>query len=217
VASVSPYSAQREKQDTDHFLFSRTVSWADHGRDILSFIISYIDSTPSDSSSSSLPTPKPASDIDTNLLKLDNLSEIESGAAVPSQRRYRDRLIVGIGHSLGGGGTAFAATACPSLFSSIIFVDPVLVAPQDPTPSTRKLAMQAILRKQKWSTKEEALEGFKKKAFFTAWDEKMLEDYVTFGLRETKDGVTLKTTARSEAVSDLLPLASVQMLIHLRR
>lgn len=135
------------------------------------------------------------------MLKLDNQSTIFPGPASPAQRKYRDRLVVGIGHSLGGGGTAFAATACPSLFSSLIFVDPVLVAPQHPQKSTRPLAGGALLRRQEWKSREEALEGFKKKAFFRAWDEEMLKGYCEFGLKDTKDGVALKTTARYEAVS----------------
>ncbi|GAA5925858.1 alpha/beta fold hydrolase [Sporobolomyces koalae] len=174
-------------------------NWMDHGRDILNFLVSYIDGNPSDPSSATTPTLKPASNVDQSLLKLDNTTPVPAGANSPAQRKYRDRLIVGIGHSLGGGGTAFAATACPSLFSSVIFLDPVLVEP--PTRSTRPLAIGALVRKQKWKTREEALAGFQKKAFFRAWDEQVLQAYSQFGLKDTSEGVALKTTARLEALT----------------
>ncbi|GAA5893666.1 triglyceride lipase [Sporobolomyces salmoneus] len=188
-------------------------NWVDHGRDIVNFLISYIDANPSSSDSSPLPALQPAADIDPTLLKLDNVPSIAPGPASPAQRKYRDRLIVGIGHSLGGGGTAFAATACPSLFSSVIFLDPVLVAPHHPARSTRPLAGGALVRRQKWKSKEEALEGFQKKAFFKAWDEEILKGYCEFGLRDTEDGgVALKTTARNEALTfaDASVVASIR-------
>ncbi|GAA5874577.1 hypothetical protein JCM16303_002909 [Sporobolomyces ruberrimus] len=182
-------------------VLGEVFNWADHGRDILNFVISYIDADTTTDDSSTTPILQAGSDVDSNMLKLDNQPTISPGPASPAQRKYRDRLVVGIGHSLGGGGTAFAATACPSLFSSLIFVDPVLVAPQHPQKSTRPLAGGALLRRQEWKSREEALEGFKKKAFFRAWDEEMLKGYCEFGLKDTKDGVALKTTARYEALT----------------
>ncbi|GAA5978125.1 hypothetical protein JCM5350_007404 [Sporobolomyces pararoseus] len=178
-------------------------NWCDHGRDILNFIISYIDSEPSPSLKEG-DLVEPSLNVDPQLFKLDNdVSSIPPPGAtrtIPSERRYRDKIIVGIGHSLGGGGTAFAATACPSLFSSVIFLDPVLVTPHYPSKSTKPLASGALVRREKWNSREEAFEGFLKKAFFRSWDEKVLKGYCEFGLRETSDGkVALKTTARNEA------------------
>ncbi|GAA6012026.1 hypothetical protein JCM11491_000143 [Sporobolomyces phaffii] len=201
----------------NHDVLGSVFNWCDHGRDILNFLISYIDANPSPSDVSSLPALEAAGDVDASLFKLDNLPTISPGAASPFHRRYRNRLIVGIGHSLGGGGTAFAATACPSLFSSVIFLDPVLVGPHHPARSTRPLATGALVRKQKWKSRAEALEGFQKKAFFRAWDEEMLKGYCEFGLKETKDGVALKTTARNEALTfaDASVVASIRANLRL--
>lgn len=220
VQSVSDFLSNRHPDcevRSDDFSFClrfvRTVNWADHGRDILNFVISYIDANPSSGDSSRIAGLEPADDVDSTLLKLDNLPTISPGAASPLQRKYRDRLIVGIGHSLGGGGTAFAATACPSLFSSVIFLDPVLVAPHHPRRTTRPLAGGALVRKQKWKSREDALAGFRKKAFFNAWDDEVLRGYCEFGMRDLPDGsVALKTTARNEAVSPSLPMDNFSSL-----
>ncbi|GAA5948093.1 hypothetical protein JCM3765_007106 [Sporobolomyces pararoseus] len=199
-------------------------NWCDHGRDILNFIISYIDSEPSATEADIL-EPSARSNLDSKLFKLDNNiispsidPAAEATSTPPSQRRFRDKIIVGIGHSLGGGGTAFAATACPSLFSSIIFLDPVLVTPHHPAKSTKPLASGALVRREKWNSREEALESFKKKEFFKAWDPEILKGYCQFGLRDTLDGkVALKTTARNEALTfaDASVVASIRANLRL--
>lgn len=187
-------------------LYDPTVNWGDHGRDVLNFIISYMDSP----TLASLP-PNPASpvvlapapDVPPTLFSLD-ASTPAPGSTTPTSRTYRDRLIVAIGHSLGGGATAYAATALPSLFSSLIFVDPVLPTPSIDTRSMEVLSTGAIVRKEKWGSRKEALEGFEKKPFFGAWDRKVLEGYVEHGLKAVDGGVALKTTARNEAVRSFL-------------
>ncbi|ORY36942.1 hypothetical protein BCR35DRAFT_60181, partial [Leucosporidium creatinivorum] len=106
-------------------VLGNAFNWADHGRDILNFVISYLDNPSSPDSTS---TELPPLQADSSLLALDTESRAEGGAS-PSSRLWRDRIIVGIGHSLGGGGMAYASSASPSLFSSIIFCDPVLPWP----------------------------------------------------------------------------------------
>ncbi|GAA6060001.1 hypothetical protein JCM10212_001159 [Sporobolomyces blumeae] len=191
-----------------------SFNWSDHGRDILNFVISYIDA---EASSGLDAVAEPPEGVDRTRLELDNVSTIDPGASNPLERRYRGRLIVGIGHSLGGGGTAFAASACPSLFSSVVFVDPVLVSPSMGGKSTEPLAAGALVRKQRWTSRQEALEGFKKKSFFQAWDPRVLKEYVEFGLKETQDGVALKTTAWAEAMTfaDAAVVASQRAFLRL--
>ncbi|GAA5877563.1 hypothetical protein JCM8547_007732 [Rhodosporidiobolus lusitaniae] len=183
-------------------------NWADHGRDLLNFIISYIDS-PTLSSPSSSSTPavlSPASSVPSALFSLDTTPP-PPGLSPPTSRTYRNRLIVAIGHSLGGGATAYASTALPSLFSSVIFVDPVLPTPDIQTRAMEKLTTGALVRREKWKSREEAMKGFTKKPFFAAWDRGVLEGYVEHGLREVSGGVALKMTARNEALTFCDPMA----------
>lgn len=113
---------------------------------------------------------------------------------------------------------AYASSASPSLFSSIIFCDPVLPWPTLDR-SVRGLTTGAIVRREEWSSAEEAKAGFLKKAFFRQWDSRVLDSYCTHGVKAVPSGgVALKTRARDEAVSveersccnlaDSLPLAA---------
>ncbi|KAG0653883.1 hypothetical protein C6P46_002173 [Rhodotorula mucilaginosa] len=103
-----------------------------------------------------------------------------------------------------------AATACPSLFSSVIFLDPVIVPPVLKEPRTMVNATVAALkRRATWQTRQEAKESFLSKPFFRAWDSEVLDGYVQHGLHETSDGqVALKTKPHYEALTFMDPLAS---------
>ncbi|SCV72099.1 BQ2448_4793 [Microbotryum intermedium] len=179
------------------------VDWSDHGRDIANFLISYLPDPLSPSSTSSTNLPYISSPHNTTRLALDNLA-VAAGSIYPTWRIFRNRLIVGIGHSLGGGGMAFAATAQPSLFSSIILCDPVLLPPgADRVMSA--LTKGALVRKETWGSKQEAKEGFLKKAFFRGWDARTLNLYVELATKEVigkdgKKGVALKCRAKDEAL-----------------
>ncbi|BGP40437.1 hypothetical protein JCM10449v2_004399 [Rhodotorula kratochvilovae] len=178
-------------------------NWADHGRDLLNLIISYGDST--SSSSTGLLNPVPGVPAHLNLL--DNAPALPSGPTIAAARTYRNRLIVGIGHSLGGGATAYAASALPALFSSVVFVDPVLPNPTIDTRAMGKLTTGALMRRETWKTREEARAAFLKKPFFQAWDPRVLEGYIEHGLVDVEGGVALKVTARNEALTFMDPMA----------
>ncbi|GAA6000046.1 hypothetical protein JCM10207_006028 [Rhodosporidiobolus poonsookiae] len=186
-------------------------NWADHGRDLINFIISYLDSpslsTATPPASLTPASLAPASNVPATLLALDNTPFTSPGPSTPVKRTYRNRLIVGVGHSLGGGATAYAASALPSVFSSVIFVDPVLVPPDTTSRSMEALTTGALLRKEQWKTREEAKAGFLKKPFFQAWDKSVLEGYVQHGLKEIEGGVALTCTARDEAITFCDPMA----------
>ncbi|KAK4704536.1 hypothetical protein P7C70_g1681, partial [Phenoliferia sp. Uapishka_3] len=182
-------------------VLGNTFSWADHGRDIINFLLSYIDSPSlrNASSPSGLhPTLSPVTDVDTSLFLLDAAPH-PNGPSPASLRLWRNKLIVGIGHSLGGGGTAFAATAIPSIFSSVIFCDPVL-PPLGWEKSTSALTGGALIRRDGWASRQDAMEAFLKKAFFRNWDPRVLDRYIVFGLKDVAEGVKLKARPRDEAL-----------------
>lgn len=179
------------------------VNWADHGRDLVNTIAYYLDSPDLENSvvqpgqaASALPSRSPLAAPE--LARLDN-----DGPTLGERRTASKRLVVGIGHSLGGGATAYAATACPSLFSSVIFLDPVIV-PANPNPPRTMVTMTtgALKRRATWRTREEAKESLGQKAMFRAWAPEVLDGYIDHGLHETDGGqVTLKTKPYYEAVS----------------
>ncbi|KAM0791474.1 hypothetical protein ACM66B_005927 [Microbotryomycetes sp. NB124-2] len=186
-------------------VLGETFTWADHGRDIAQFLVSYLDdpTRPATSSDDMLPPQQ----VDSALLTLDT-AKSKPGADKTSARIFRNRLVVGVGHSLGGGGMAYAASAVPSVFSSVIFCDPVIV-PTDVARSVVGLTMGALVRREQWSSKQEAKDGFLKKAFFKKWDSRVLDLYCDAGLKELSDGtVALKCRARDEALVFCDPCAN---------
>ncbi|SCZ98464.1 BZ3500_MvSof-1268-A1-R1_Chr7-1g09158 [Microbotryum saponariae] len=155
-----------------------TVNWADHGRDILNFIISYLPDPFS---------PDPITDELPYIVAVaDGMRELDArplfpGLSVLSKRVFRDRLIVGIGHSLSGAGMIYAASAQPSLFSSLILLDPAI-----PPPSWERQVMfkskGAFIRKDRWPSKEAALVSLKKKPFYQTFDSRSMQAYVEYGM-----------------------------------
>lgn len=111
------------------------------------------------------------------------------------------KKIVGIGHSLGGVITLFAATLRPDLFKAIILLDPPIFT----FPKTFILQwlkktdrMSWILpthkvakRRTQWNNIEEAIEHFKRKPLFQNFHPDCLRDYVTHGTRFQGENLTL--------------------------
>ncbi|GAA5881226.1 hypothetical protein JCM3774_000659 [Rhodotorula dairenensis] len=194
-----------------------TFNWAENGRDLLNVIAYYLDSPDlvetGNTSSSSSSLPRRAPNVPPEIGLLDNVARLDSGPARPIDRTYRGRLIVGVGHSLGASATAFAATACPSLFSSVILVDPVLAPPIAFDPSqTALVPLGALKRRGVWPSRKEALDQFSAKPFFRAWDSRILEGYVELGMHESEQGqIALKAKPFYEAITFLGSLCDTSL------
>ncbi|KAG8924637.1 hypothetical protein FRC01_011240 [Tulasnella sp. 417] len=163
-----------------------TFNWADNSRDILNFLLHFLPSNPQEVG---LPT------------ALDPISLDESSRR--SRFGFPKRKLVGIGHSLGGCTMARAAIDFPSLFSSLVLVDPVIMPALDKDPSggIEKLQLGAVARRTRWSSREEALESFRKTPFFQTWDPAILDTYITEGTVPDPivGGVKLKQSGFHEA------------------
>lgn len=175
-------------------VLGETFYWGENGRDLISFVVNYIDSPTLQSSDDTPPTTarhlSPVVLDDPTLNQLDFHSSCPS-SSIPTERQYRNRIIVGIGHSVGASALAFASSSLSSLFSSVIFVDPVIVpSNSDPavTEGSTFLARGAITRTDNWASREEAARGFLKKGFFMSWDERVFDSYMRFGLKDREDG-----------------------------
>ncbi|EMD37002.1 hypothetical protein CERSUDRAFT_155418 [Gelatoporia subvermispora B] len=169
--------------------------WRDNTRDILHFLLHYL---PASASPSVLPT---------HLPRLSN-----SIAQSRIQHGFNDRMIVGVGHSFGGCTTAYAALIHPQLFSSLILIDPIIFPYEGEGTLDPRLGVPdsinrntnvvgAIQRRDRWTSREEALRLFGATPFFAAWDPEVLKIYVECGLYDAPDGsVRLKMPGIQEAV-----------------
>ncbi|GAA6034094.1 hypothetical protein JCM8097_000692 [Rhodosporidiobolus ruineniae] len=177
-------------------------NWCDSGRDLLNFLFCYLDSPTFSApypSSVSPPLLEPGT-VEPAELALDSLHPPPQGSPLCPARTFRGRAIVGVGHSSGGSHIGFAASAAPYIFSSLILYDPWIIAKDfngctADSPFFRSVA----LRRDSWTTKEEAVKACSEKGFFKAWDREVNEMFLKHGLREMPDGTTaLKTPAAIE-------------------
>lgn len=101
----------------------------------------------------------------------------------------------------------------PSLFEGLVLIDPVI---QRENPS-RKYALPSTYRRDLWPSRKEAADKFASSPFYQAWDPRVLEKWVKFGLRDlptklhpspnntTPPPVTLTTPKAQELFTFLRP------------
>jgi pimeloyl-ACP methyl ester carboxylesterase len=98
------------------------------------------------------------------------------------------------GHSLGGFLSILCAAHHPQLARGVLLLDSPLVGgwkshalrAVKSTPLVGALTPGAVSRKRRnrWSSREEALEHFRRKKAFARWDPQVLADYIAHGTRE---------------------------------
>lgn len=107
--------------------------------------------------------------------------------------------VIGIGHSLGGVVTLWAATLRPDLFQQIILLDPPFLGRKRRFFSGMlqalglvekfiPIAKKALQRKDTFSSREEAFKYWQQKAFFRNFDPISFQAYVDHGLKKMPDG-----------------------------
>ncbi|KAG0704157.1 Alpha/Beta hydrolase protein [Suillus ampliporus] len=162
---------------------SGIYDWVDNARDIVHFLLHYL---PEDAWSTDLPT-------HLHLLP-ETISEYRTA------KGFSSRSLVAVGHSFGGNSSILAAVNFPALFSSMILVDPAAVqnGTYSPVPA---MLHAALARRERWSSREEALRSFKASPFFGGWHPDVLRLYVVYGLCEDlRGGVKLQTPSVHEAL-----------------
>ncbi|GAA5856771.1 hypothetical protein JCM8547_008833 [Rhodosporidiobolus lusitaniae] len=182
-------------------LMGKGSNWVDLARDLLNFLLVYVNSPSFSSPSSSLsPTLLKSGSFSPSSLTLDSLSPPPPGAPLPSLRTHAGKTLVGIGHSLGGSVVALAATAQPSVFSCLILIDPWLITEDYGGSTTQSPAFRSVaLRRDRWKSREEAEGALGGKGLFRAFDKEVTEVFMKYGLREFEDGTCgLKTSAAIE-------------------
>lgn len=108
--------------------------------------------------------------------------------------------VVGIGHSIGAVTTMFAAIKRPELFSKLVLIDPVFVAPpiwcvsklmrtiNRPNP----MAAVAKRRPNKWSSREQAVDFHRGKRAFSRFTDLTMEAYGHFGIKTDDEDFSLR-------------------------
>ncbi len=138
-----------------------------------------------------------------------------------------EKPIIGIGHSVGGVATLYAAAKRKDVFSKIILLDPPLVAGSYKrylllltkvlglVGHLLPIAKKAKNRKRQFHSKQEALEYFKTKKLFQLFHPSCLADYVEHGLEynASKDEYELAFSADIEydifcSSPDIYPFSS---------
>jgi pimeloyl-ACP methyl ester carboxylesterase len=127
---------------------------------------------------------------------------------------FRDQMprpIVGVGHSFGGCQLANLALLHPRLFESLILLDPVIQGKVSLNGNVGPAAASSG-RRERWPSREEAAKSFGKSKFYQAWDPRVLDRWVQYGLRDVptklfpdakKPEVTLTTTKHQEVLTFL--------------
>jgi pimeloyl-ACP methyl ester carboxylesterase len=108
------------------------------------------------------------------------------------------RGIVGVGHSLGGVYTMFAAIRRPKLFRAVVLIDPVILPPaylwvlrlmrRLGLGQRQPLVRGALRRRRSWPSREVCYERFRGKSLFANWPDASLHAYVQGGTRPRVDG-----------------------------
>ncbi len=106
--------------------------------------------------------------------------------------------VIGVGHSMGGTASLFAALKRPDLFSALIMLDPVLfprkfirimtAIPQWLPHPQIPLVKMALRRKRKWANHQEAYQRFRSRALFKAWSDEAVLSYIEGLTKPTENG-----------------------------
>ena len=104
---------------------------------------------------------------------------------------------IGVGHSMGGDLTLWAAISRPDLFRAVVLIDPVILPPAwlwtvrvIQLLGLRKrlpLVQGALRRRRVWPSRRACYEHYRRKPFFAAWPDAGLWAYVESGTRERAD------------------------------
>lgn len=132
-------------------------------------------------------------------------------------RKQMPQPIVGIGHSMGGAQLTHLALSHPRLLASLVLLDPVIQTRSSEIDSDSGAPNPTVLstfRRDTWPSREEARRAFDKSPFYQAWDARVLDRWIEFGLRAGRtllhpdakpSQVTLTTPPSQEVYTFLRP------------
>ncbi|MDQ1154586.1 alpha/beta fold hydrolase [Brevundimonas sp. SORGH_AS_0993] len=115
------------------------------------------------------------------------------------------------GHSMGGTASLLAAAVAPSRVSSLVLFDPVIWKRSSTLMFNLPLAARllagapisraALRRRRLFDSREQALAAYRGRGVFKGWPDAVLADYLSDGLTETPDGLSLSAAPEWEAAN----------------
>ncbi|KAF2094885.1 hypothetical protein NA57DRAFT_80054 [Rhizodiscina lignyota] len=99
---------------------------------------------------------------------------------------FRDQMprpIVGIGHSMGGNHLVNLSLIHPRLFETIVLIDPVVQRFTN-AQGNYQPAYASSIRRDRWPSRDEARKAFLRSKFYQAWDPRVMDRWIAYGLRE---------------------------------
>ncbi|KAJ5712273.1 Abhydrolase domain-containing protein mpaH [Penicillium malachiteum] len=103
------------------------------------------------------------------------------------------RPIIGIGHSFGGAHLTQLSLMHPRLMHTLVLLDPVVqphstqldgFSREENKRVIAKTTQLSTYRRDIWPSRQAAAEGFKRSPFYQAWDPRVLDRWVQYGLRD---------------------------------
>lgn len=117
--------------------------------------------------------------------------------------------VVVAGHSMGGTSGLLAAALDPARVAGLVLLDPVIwrraavlafhLPFMDRLPERIPLVKNARKRRARFESREQALQAYRGRGAFKGWPDDTLTDYLTDGLVETDEGLTLACAPDWEA------------------
>jgi pimeloyl-ACP methyl ester carboxylesterase len=111
--------------------------------------------------------------------------------------------VIGVGHSLGGVATLYAAVKRPSLFRQLVLIEPVFLPPDLLKKATNPDVLQqipsvqgALRRRNRWESRQQAFDRFRAKPVFRRFSDAALWDYVNHAIHEDDSGEFVLTYPR---------------------
>jgi len=114
--------------------------------------------------------------------------------------------VIGVGHSMGAIATLIASIKRPDLFKKLVLIEPVILPLSvygmmkgisfEQLAELNPLLKKAFIRRNEWSSKEEALEYFNGKSFFKRFSETGKKDFIEHGIKPAESGSYTLSYAR---------------------
>ncbi|KAF2706824.1 alpha/beta-hydrolase [Pleomassaria siparia CBS 279.74] len=98
-------------------------------------------------------------------------------------RKEMPRPIIGVGHSMGGAQLAYLGLLHPRLMETLVLIDPV-VQRLVSLKGNISPALASANRREKWPSREEAAKAMLRSKFYQAWDPRVFERWIKYGLRD---------------------------------
>ena len=124
--------------------------------------------------------------------------ERQQGDVGRGEGKVNSDKVIGVGHSLGGVLTLYAAVKRPDLFSRVILIDPTMLSPKllwqirllkiFGLDARKRLIDGALKRKRSWESAEAVYDHFRGRGLFKNWSDDIVEAYVDSMTGPSKNG-----------------------------